>query len=52
MRLEGLLRKENLKEADLGKLPEKLSAIDADWKEGKMAEAGGQVVRECMIGML
>lgn len=49
MRLEGLLRKENLKAVDLGKLPEKLSAIDEEWREGKMAAAGGQVVRGGVI---
>lgn len=43
MRLEGLLRKENLKEADLGNLRDKLSAVDAEWKEGKMGATGGQV---------
>ncbi len=46
MRLEGLMVKENLKEADLGKLREKLMAVDAEWKEGKIAAAGGQVVSQ------
>lgn len=45
MRLEGLMSKENLKEADMGKLREKLQAIDAEWKEGKIGGgAGGAVV--------
>lgn len=45
MRLEGLLKKENLKEADLAGLRDKLMAIDAEWKQGKIAAAGEQVVR-------
>lgn len=51
MRLEGLLRKENLKEADLGNLRDKLSAVDAEWKEGKMGATGGQVVRAVRLSV-
>lgn len=50
MRLEGLLKKENLKEADLAGLRDKLMAIDAEWKQGKIAAPGGQVVRAfCLL---